>query len=170
MNVVTEVITGWLAAQAAQAAQVGAQRPDAHAAPAPAVAAAVARPEAPGPHRGQAGVMRGHGLRPVEHGEGGHDHLGVLEAVAQPLQDGGEGGPLLGDGMPALTHQPVQGTRAVVRGLQSENQDMNISRWIYLIISHSPSTICHELHDFLVGSAWIRHVAQGHDLPQQDSK
>ena len=120
MNVITKVITGGLAAQAAE---VGAQRPDAHAAPAPAVAAAVARPEARGPHRGQAGVMRGHRLRPVEHGEGGHDHLGVLEAVAQSLQDGGEGGPLLGDRMPALTHQPVQGAWAVVRRLQSENQD-----------------------------------------------
>ena len=117
MNVITKVITGGLAAQAAE---VGAQRPDAHAAPAPAVAAAVARPEARGPHRGQAGVMRGHGLRPVEDGERGHDDLRVLETVAEPLEDGGEGGPLLGDGVPALTHQPVQGTRAIIGRLQSE--------------------------------------------------
>ena len=54
MNVVTEVITGGLATQAAE---VVAQRSDAHAAPAPAVAAAVTGPEARGPHRGQAGVV-----------------------------------------------------------------------------------------------------------------
>ena len=118
MNVVTEVITGGLATQAAE---IVAQGSDAHAAPAPAVAAAVTGPEARGPHRGQAGVMRGHRLRPVEDGEGCHHHLGILEAVAESLKDGGEGGSLLGDGVPALTHQPIQGTRAVVRRLQSED-------------------------------------------------
>ena len=117
MNVFTKVITGGLPTHTAE---VVAQRSDAHAAPAPAVAAAVASPGSHGPHRGQAGVMRGHGLRPVEDGERGHDDLRVLEAITEPLEDGGEGGPLLGDGVPALTHQPVQGTRAIVRRLQSE--------------------------------------------------
>ena len=124
MNVVTEVITGGLATQAAE---VVAQRSNAHAAPAPAVAAAVASPGAHGPHRGQAGVVRGHRLRPVEDGERGHDDLRVLETVAQPLEDGGEGGSLLGDGVPALAHQAIQGARAVVRGLQSEeNQEFKL--------------------------------------------
>ena len=118
MNVVTEVITGGLATQAAE---IVAQGTDADAAPAPAVAAAVTGRAARGPHRGQAGVVRGHRLRPVEDGERGHDDLRVLETVAQPLEDGGEGGSLLGDGVPALTHQPIQGTRAVVRRLQSED-------------------------------------------------
>ena len=57
----------------------------------------------------------------MEHGERRHDDLGVLQAVSEPLEDGGEGGSLLGDGVPALTHQPVQRTRAVVRGLQPRN-------------------------------------------------
>ena len=54
----------------------------------------------------------------MEHGERRHHHLGVLQAVSEPLEDGGEGGSLLGDGVPALTHQPVQRARAVVGGLQ----------------------------------------------------
>ena len=57
----------------------------------------------------------------MEHGERRHDDLGVLQAVSEPLEDGGEGGPLLGDGVPALTHQPVQRTRAVVGWLQPGN-------------------------------------------------
>ena len=63
----------------------------------------------------------------MEDGERGHDDLRVLETVAQPLEDGGEGGPLLGDGVPALAHQAIQGPRAVVRGLQSEeNQEFKL--------------------------------------------
>ena len=63
--------------------------------------------------------MRGHALGPVEHGEGSHDDLGVLQAVAQPLQDGREVGPFLGNWMPALAHEAIQRTWAVVGRLQS---------------------------------------------------
>ena len=57
----------------------------------------------------------------MEHGERRHHHLGVLQAVAEPLEHGGEGWPLLGDGVPALAHQPVQRARAVVGRLQPGN-------------------------------------------------
>ena len=148
MNVFTKVITGGLPTHTPE---VVAQRSNAHAAPAPAVAAAITSPGSHGPHRGQAGVMRGHRLRPVEDRERSHDDLRVLEAVAEPLQDGGEVGSLLRYWVPALTHQSVQRTRAVVGGLQ-------------------PPTVGDQLHHLLVGPAGVGHVAEGHHLPQQDAE
>ena len=119
------------------------------AAPTATVAAAVALHA--GPDAGHAGVVAGHTLRPVEDWQWRHHHLGVLQAVAQPLQDGGEVGSLLWYGVPALTHQSVQRARAVVRRLQ-------------------PASVGHQLHHLLVSPAWVGHVAQGHHLPQQDTE
>ena len=144
----TEIVTGvgpstssWLALAAGSSY--------AHTPPTAAVAAAVALDA--GPDAGHAGVVAGHALRPVEDWERSHHDLGVLEAVAEPLQDGGEVGSLLRYWVPALTHQSVQRTRAVVGGLQ-------------------PPTVGDQLHHLLVGPAGVGHVAEGHHLPQQDAE
>ena len=85
---------------------------DADAASTPTVARTVA--VSSGPDAGERGVVRGHALRSVKHWQRSHHHLRILETVAQPLQDGGELWSLLWYGMPALTHQTIQWTWAVV--------------------------------------------------------
>ena len=144
----TEIVAGVRHGDGAGLA-LAAVPPNADAAPTAAVATAVSLQA--GPDAGHAGVVTRHALRPVEDGQGRHHHLRVLQAVAQPLQDGGEVGSLLGYRVPALTHQPVQRARAVVGRLQA-------------------ATVGHQLHHLLVGAAGVRHVAQGHHLPQQDTE
>ena len=110
-------------------------------APATAVAAAVAHAPvvvAGGPHAGHARVVARHALRPVEDGERGHDDLGVLEAVAQPLQDGGEVGPLLGYRMPTLAHEAIQRSGAVVRRLQPTKKFLKMYKFF---LKYSPKRI-----------------------------
>ena len=59
--------------------------------------------------------------------------------------------PLLGDGMPALAHETVDRAGAVVGRLEA-------------------AAVGHELHDLLVPPAGIRHVAERHHLPQEDTE
>ena len=146
--VTTEIVAGLRDGDGACLA-LGAVPSNTDAAPTAAVAAAV--PLQAGPDAGHAGVVAGQALRAVEDGQRRHDHLRVLETVAQPLQDGGEVGSLLGYRVPALTHQPVQRARAVVGRLQA-------------------AAVGHQLHHLLVGPAGVGHVAQGHHLPQQDTE
>ena len=108
----------------------------------PAVAAAVAKRRVPAVVDGE---------RPMEHGQRGHDHLRVLHAVAEALEDRPEAGPLLWDGVPALGHESVDRAGAVVGRLQ-------------------PAAVRHQLHHLLVAAAGVRHVAEGHHLPEEDAE
>ena len=64
-----------------------------------------------------------------------------LYAVSQAFQDGPEVWSFFRYGVPALTHEAIDWPRAVVGWLQ-------------------PSSICNQLHDLLISSTWVWHVAQ----------
>jgi hypothetical protein len=66
-------------------------------------------------------------------------NIAYLNAVSKTLNDGPEVWPLLGDRVPALTHEPVDRAWTVVWRLQ-------------------PAPVCDELHHLLVTSARVRHV------------
>ena len=53
--------------------------------------------------------------------------------------------------MPALAHEAVDWTWTVVRGLES-------------------APVGDQLHDLLIASAGIRHIAKGHHLPEKNTE
>ena len=74
-----------------------------------------------------------------------------LNAISQSFENGPKVWPLLWYGMPALTHEAVNWTRAIVWRLEA-------------------TSVGDELHHFLVAATRIRHVPQGHHLPQENTK
>ena len=72
-----------------------------------------------------------------------------LHAVAQPFEDGSEVWPLLRYWVPALAHEAVHRPRTEIGRFKA-------------------SSVCHKLHDLLVASPGVWHVAEGHYLPQKD--
>jgi hypothetical protein len=74
-----------------------------------------------------------------------------LNAVSQSLENGPEVWPLLGNRMPTLTHEAIDRTRTIVWRLET-------------------TSVGDELHHFLVATSRIRHVPQGHHLPQENTE